>query len=519
MTGRLIWVLHAHLPFVRHPEHPRFLEEDWLFEVVETSYLPLLDVFSGWVRDGLPVRVGMSLSPPLVDMLQDELLQARFRAHLDRKSAMWLEERGRHRRGPFAEVAAAEQARVARARRTYEAWRGNLVAAFASLEAAGTVELFTTSATHTLLPAYAAHPRYVELQLELAVAAHRRAFGRPPRGLWLPECGWFPGVEEHLAKAGLRYTFVEAKGVLDARPTPQFGLDRGVVAGSVLVLGRDPEMAARLWSRDRGLPGHPDFLDFHQDGAYELSDHDLQPFLPPGVTRAPVGLRRHRVTDRRGKGPKQPYAPARARHVVRELAVGLGAGLVSGLDARSVGTPAQLVAPFDAELFGHWWREGPDFLDALARTTADRVAWITAGDLLSGDEPWQAVEVQSSTWGAGADLSTWISPATSTWWGPLLDAVAAWSALPVDPSARPLVARARTQWIRELGLATASDWPFLIHHGTAPDYAALRLRRHLERAEALHQMVREDWVDPVPLAEMRATDALFPWLDPPGSPR
>src|SRR5260370_7487554 len=86
--GYLALVLHAHLPFVRHPEYPEFLEEDWLFEAITETYVPLWQVFEGLVRDGVPFRLTMSLTPPLCPMLNDYLLRERYLRYLDRSIAL-----------------------------------------------------------------------------------------------------------------------------------------------------------------------------------------------------------------------------------------------------------------------------------------------------------------------------------------------------------------------------------------------------------------------------------------------
>src|SRR5450432_1675555 len=83
-TGSLALVLHAHLPFVRHPEHDEFLEEDWLFEAITETYLPLIGMMRRLVRDAVPFKLTMTHSPALCAMLRDQLLQERYVRYLDR---------------------------------------------------------------------------------------------------------------------------------------------------------------------------------------------------------------------------------------------------------------------------------------------------------------------------------------------------------------------------------------------------------------------------------------------------
>lgn len=512
----MVWVFHAHLPFVRHPEHPRFFEEDWLFEAIETCYLPLYQVLDGWRREGLPARLTVSLSPTLVAMWQDRLLQDRFRAYLDRRSALWLEERSRVGAAGQSWVD-AERERIGVARRTFEGLGGDLVRAFADLEAAGVCELATTAATHALLPLFASHRELVRQQVRVAVESHRRAFGRVPRGFWLPECGWFEGVGEILHAAGIAFTIVEGASLLGATPGPQGGLRRPVWStDGLLVLGRDPELARHLWSREVGIPGCPEFLDFHRDATFERSSEAIRPHLLPTGARVPLGLRHHRVTHRMsGTGDKEAYEPELARSAVDREVARLAGRLVRGLgrSSRDLGRPAHLVAPFDAELFGHWWREGPSFLDGLVRATQDKLQWVTGSELLRG-EPWEQVRIAPGTWGEEGDASIWLRPETSWIWSELMELVTAWEAQQPPPvDARALVKNTHAQLTREVFLAAASDWPFLVTMGTAPDYASSRVRAHVDRARRLLAMLEADAVEPPVLAEMSAAATIFPWLD------
>lgn len=516
MNGRVLWVLHAHLPFVRHPEHPRFFEEDWLFEAIERSYLPLLEVFQGWRADGVEARVAVSVSPPLLAMWQDRLLQERFRAHLDRRSALLAEERRRLRRDPtWAALAEMLSARVAAARALYERIGGDLVAAFGELERAGTVELMTTSATHALLPMYRAYPGFVRAQVRTGIVSHARAFGRPPLGFWLPECGWLDGIDEVLLEAGARYTLVEGHGLLYGRPTPACGLWRPVTTpNGLMVLGRDPDVARRIWSPHVGFPADPRYLDFHRDETAVLPEPYVRPYLLPSGARVPLGLRYRRVTSLDLPGDqKAPYEPDAARAAAEahaQMFVAERARLLESAGA-AIGWAACSVAPFDAELFGHWWHEGPDLLDRAARASAGRLDWVTGADFLAKEEPLEVIEVAPSTWGEQGDASAWVAPETAWMWPGLLDAVGALEEVRQAAPPAEALDRIVSGWAREVFLAASSDWPFLVHMKTAIAYAEARVRSHLERAAELERVARAALHGaPPPPVEVR--DDIFPWL-------
>lgn len=478
MKARLLWLLHAHLPWVRHPEHARFYEEDWFFEALERSYLPLLEVLEGWARDEVRATLILSLSPPLVAMLRDPLLQARFRAHLDRRSALWGEER---RRVPSA-WSEGELKRVASVRRLYERIDGDPVSAFAAHARAGRLELWTTAITHAFLPAFASRPGFVRRQIRLGLDAHRRVFESEPAGLWLPECGWFEGLDPILAAEEVRHTVLEGEGLRRGTPSPGWGPWRVAESPSgVRLLGRHPRIARQVWSRELGFPGDGRYLDFHADASAHRSPEELKAFLLADGAKVPLRLCHHRVTDRRSPR-KAAYDPKMAARAALEHAEVLICDLERELSAfpRGSGRAPEIVAPFDAELFGHWWREGPAFLDALARGAQGRVELVGTEGL--DDAPRERVRPAPSTWGRGSDASVWVSPETARLWGPILDAV---DALERRPAPGTAARRARAQQHREVLLAASSDWPFLMRMGTATEYAESRVFAHLEAAERL----------------------------------
>src|SRR6266508_3817689 len=194
--GYVALVLHAHLPFVRHPEHERFLEETWLFEAITESYLPLIQIMDGWLRDGMDTRFTLTLTPTLCSMLLDPLLQDRYGRHLD--GLIELAEKETHRtqwEAAYRPLAEMYLHRFTGIRETYLAYGRNLVGAFRKFQDLGKLEIITCAATHALLPLLAAHPPSLRAQILVARDHYRSCFGRDPRGIWLPECAYVDGIE------------------------------------------------------------------------------------------------------------------------------------------------------------------------------------------------------------------------------------------------------------------------------------------------------------------------------------
>lgn len=517
-AGHLCLVLHAHLPFVRHPEHEDFLEEGWLREAILETYIPLLWVLEELADQDVDYRVTLSLSPTLVAMLNDELLRRRFRRHLDRLCDLSEREVRRTRHLPeFAETARLYRERFARARRDYdERWHEDLPGAFRRLAESGRVELITCAATHGYLPLLKQNPAAVRAQIRVAVAEHAASFGAPPRGLWLPECGYYPGLDEVLGDAGVRYTFVETHAIDHAASRPRYGVHAPLYCPSgVAAFGRDPESTKQVWSSKEGYPGHPDYREYYRDAGFDLDLEWLGECAHPLGIRRNVGIKYHRVTGAtEAKAPYvRPGALTRAAEHARHF-VAARRSQIENLGARMTRRPI-VVAPYDAELFGHWWFEGPEWLGGVLRgAAAGEVGLITPSEYLAAHPVNQTDTPSCSSWGYKGYSEMWLN-GKNDWIYPHLHEAADRMAELAEafPSAVDLRRRALDQAARELLLAQASDWAFIMSQGTVVPYAVRRTREHLSRFHRLAGMIRAGAIDAEALDAIEVQDNLFPRLD------
>jgi 1,4-alpha-glucan branching enzyme len=518
MPGYLSIVLHAHLPFVRHPEHEKFLEESWLFEAVTETYLPLIQIIQGWRRDQLPARFTLSLSPTLCSMLLDPLLGSRYSKHLD--GLIDLAEKEIHRTHwdrAYRELAWMYHHKFCLARETWRHYDGNLIAAFRQFQDEGLLEIITTAATHGLLPLMSNHPPSIRGQILTARDHYHRCFGRDPRGIWLPECAYAEGVEKFLQEANIRWFILDTHGILHAKPRPRYGTFAPIFTpNGVAAFGRDFDSSRQVWSKHDGYPGDPRYRDFYRDIGFDLDFDYVRPHLPSPENRGFTGIKYFRIT---GMAEKQVYqrdhalaaASEHARHFLDERVT--QARQVAPLLDR----PPIIVAPYDAELFGHWWYEGPEFLDCLARKLCyeqQEISLITPGEYLQRHPTNQIATPGASSWGEEGYWRVWLNE-TNEWIYPHLQiAQERMTGLAQQfPEATGLEARALRQAARELLLAQASDWPFILRAGTSPDYARRRVKDHLLRFIALHEQLTVTHVDEKWLREVEARDNLFPDVD------
>jgi len=517
--GYLALVLHAHLPFVKHPEHPTFLEEAWLFEALTETYIPLLLALRRLAAEEIPYRLTLSISPPLLSMLADPLLQQRYREHLGRLGDLLDQERRRTSGdGHLSYLVDHYSQRLEETITCWEALDGDLVGAFGELEAEGYLDILTSGATHGYLPLLQVTPEAVRAQIAVAVAHHEAHLGRRPRGIWLPECGYFPGLDRELARHGLRYFVADAHGLHLARPRPRLGTSRPLFcAGSgVGAFGRDPETSAQVWSRERGYPGDPVYREFYRDIGFDLEADQVADWIQPDGRRTYTGIKYHRITGATDR--KELYDPFWARERAVEHArdfVDHRREQVRGLQAQ--GPPPVVLAPYDAELFGHWWYEGPWWLEETLRQAAageDELQLTTMGEYLAAHPTQQVSSPAQSSWGDGGYHAYWLNGKTE-WLYPHLHRAAEQMVelARAHPSARGVTRRALNQAARELLLAQASDWAFILRTGTATGYAARRTRSHLCRFHTLHQeilagQIRRDWLE-----RLEYVDSIFPDID------
>ncbi|MBI4978509.1 MAG: DUF1957 domain-containing protein [Spirochaetes bacterium] len=520
--GYLALVLHAHLPYVRHPEHENFLEEDWLFEAITETYIPLLDIFEGLVNDNVPFQITMSLTPPLMNMLANELLQYRYVRHLEQLIRLAEMECDRTKHEPhFNRSAQMYLSKFHRAREIFvDRYQCNLNKGFRRFLEHGCLEVITCGGTHGFFPLMEEFPKAIDAQLKAAVNTHEKHLGRKPTGIWLAECGYFPGLETHLHNNGIRYFFVDTHGILHADKRPKYGVYAPLIASRehpVAVFGRDIESSKSVWSAEEGYPGDARYREFYRDIGFDLPLDYIGPFIHENGLRINTGIKYHKITGRNVE--KQPYnydeaMQAAATHAGnfmfnREKQV---EHLTSFMDR-----PPIIVSPYDAELFGHWWYEGPYFINYLIRKIAfdqSTVEMITPKEYLRRHPVNQISMPSFSSWGHKGYCEVWCD-GTNDWIYRHLHKAAERMTELADTyfSETGLYARALNQAARELLLAQSSDWAFIMKMGTTVEYAVRRTKLHINRFTDLYYAIKNRDLNEGWLQKIESRDDIFSEID------
>jgi 1,4-alpha-glucan branching enzyme len=499
-----VLALHSHLPYVlNHGRWPH--GSDWLCEAALDTYLPLLEELEQLAKEGTPAPVTIGFTPVLANQLASPDFAREMEEFFTQRLAACDEVPASV--GPLVDF---WRSRFKRLHKLFRAIDRDLISAFRRLQERGLLEIIGSAATHGYLPLLA-KDESIRLQLAVGQHEHRRLFGVKPKGCWLPECAYRPGIETFLAEAGFRYFFTDAHLAHAGTPLVAYGEEMHFKPGKaarspyrayrvsrskkVAALVRDPRSSMQIWSRHQGYPGDAAYLEFHK-------------------IRWPGGLKLWRVSGANvDLGAKQPYEP----RVAFERAGNHASHFRRLLESLPVGKTKErdgvIVAPFDTELFGHWWFEGPDFLGAAYRALrGGAVSPVTASQHLDAHPPRVALQLAEGSWGANGDHSMWLNDRTAWTWKRLKPLEAAfWKAAPAalkKPAARPVLAQAA----RELLLAQSSDWQFIISTGAVVDYAERRFTLHCDDAERLIDALKKGSLEQgARLAEeLGKRDALFP---------
>ncbi|KPJ57406.1 MAG: glycoside hydrolase [Planctomycetes bacterium DG_58] len=534
--GYLALLLHAHLPFIRHPEYEEFLEEDWLFEAITETYIPLVDVYDGLLEDNVDFRITMSITPPLCEMFVDPLLQSRYLRHLDKLIALANEEVHRtrphsmdrqgvssSRRGTdstYHHAALMYAERFTRARYVFEEkYHRNLVFAFKKFQDLGKLEVITCAATHPFLP-FLVTPEAIRAQIAVAKTNYTKHFGRPPRGIWLAECAYFPGLDRQLKDLGIRYFFVDSHGLVCGNPRPVYDVFAPVYCPSgVAAFARDIESSKQVWSSEEGYPGDYNYREFYRDLGHDGHYDYIRPYLHEDGIRRNLGIKYHKITGEVDLGQKKPYDPRAAWEKAAEHA---GNFMFNRqLQVRwlhgQMGKKPIVISPYDAELFGHWWFEGPDFLNAMLRKTAegqDDIRLITPSEYLRENQVHQVVTPCYSSWGDKGYAEVWLNGTNDWIYRHLHASERRMVKLANDhPNATGLLRRALNQAARELMLAQSSDWAFIMTTGTTVPYAEKRTRDHLHRFNGIYLQIIENRLEETWIADLEWKDSIFYEMD------
>jgi 1,4-alpha-glucan branching enzyme len=489
-NGYFALVLHAHLPYVRHNEANR-LEERWVFEALTESYIPLL-----WVLEEQPESLSwtLSFSPPLLELLNDPVIQKRYLEHLDLTLKLIKKEKNHSKNKQEKDVIGFYEKRYKKLMDTYQNHDCQIVKAFKSFMDEGKVTCITSAATHAFLP-YVQTEQGVKAQVLAGINTYEKYFGEKPTGFWLPECAYSPGIDKVLADAGIRYTFVDEQTILKSKPVPGKGIGAPVYSPhGVALFPRNQIISETIWNSSVGYPGDFDYREFYRDIAYERDYDYIKGFIHPDGIRIDTSLKYWRITGRTEN--KDWYSRVQAEEKIKQHSFDFNKRINEYLHNNEQSFPPQIVtAPFDAELFGHWWFEGPEFLlQSMEVSSEQNISWITPQEFLHRHyQDLETVRPSFSTWGRNGTGEVWLNEANAWMYRHLHFCEKKLVELAAELSngkVNIVIERYANQMVREWMLAASSDWAFIIEGNSAAQYAKERFQEHIERFHTLYESIQ-----------------------------
>lgn len=513
-------ILHAHLPYVRHLEYPKFLEEDWLFESLCETYIPLLRMLEKLADEGVCYRLSICFSPTLCTMLTDGPLQERFLGYLSSRIELGEKEVERCRKedNGCLEMAQRYLDNYLSCQDCYEANGRNILNGFIRLQERGIIELIATAATHCYLPLYKDYESAVKAQIEIGIKSHISFFHSAPKGFWLPECGYYPGLEKILGEYGVRWCQIPAHSIITARNKILSAGYQPVRLYDSAIAGfpRDWSITNLVWSDTTGYPCDPDYREFYRDIGYDLDMDYIRPYIHEPDVRVFTGYKYLAITG--SDECKRLYDPAAAAKKVALHADNFLYHLrrkTLSLCAETSTDPV-LNLCFDAELFGHRWYEGIDFLRLVLTggVREERIEFTTPSHILSSCSALERAELNECSWGRGGYSDSWLDSQNSWIYRHIHQAIERMEELAERfPAQKSLRCRFLNQAAREVLLAMASDWPYILHDKTSVIYAEKRLRNHLGSFNVVYANMCKNSVHTEWLVRAEKRNAIFPDID------
>ncbi len=485
--ARIILALHAHLPYIRIPEKKFPLQELWLFQSITECYIPLIVCLNELIEEDIEFNITLSLSPTLLSMLGDNYYKDKYKNYLQTLRNL-IRKISANPKDDIEHAVSALRHRIQKIADFHEKANGDIINEFRKLSQDNRVNLITTAATHALFPLFRFSEHLIDKQIDTGLREFEKSFGFRPDGFWLPEMGYYANLDKILRDNNLKYTFLDAHSVYFAKKNPTYGnfypakTDNGIT-----IFPREMALSNIIWSAGTGYPGDYRYREFHFDYTYSLTDSELNDLE---IDKIPFGLKIYRITgeDRL----KEFYNPENAMAVIEEHSSDFIKKIIDR--ANQIGSRIDKIPvftlPFDAELFGHWWYEGPEFLKKIIKkiSASKEIRLVSPGDPdVTADL--ESITPAESSWGNEGSFQTWMNPESSWIYPEIADLY--YRLIAASNSSEKAVKQA----FREILLASSSDWTFFIANGNSKDYGKMRLKDHISSAKKIIESIESGNID------------------------
>lgn len=520
MTNRLGLILNAHLPYVRDLRYDRFLEEDWLFEAMNETYIPLLRAMEKIQEETYSFKFTISFSPTLCCMLNDDALCQRFIEYLELHIELGEKETIRCHNDSECLENAVMYLDALRDNLDYfeEECHRNILAKFREFEKNGYLEIITTCATHAYLPVFKDFPTAVKAQIDTGINEHLNYFGKASEGFWLPECGYYPGLEDFLKNQGCSWFQIAGHSLMLGDKFPESGNYAPVYCpNGLLAFPRDYNLTSLVWDSVEGYPAEDTYREFYRDIGYDLPMEYIRKYIHEPEVRVFTGFKYWAITG--NTDHKKIYNHERALQKVKEHAANF---------VYEIKKKGKIISPylkddpfytvaFEAELFGHWWFEGIDWLVEVIKAISQEssIEMDTPSSFIKTHKDFEIMQPEFSSWGENGYSDVWVDNESNAWlFRHVFQALSRMEEIAIrNPDQSSLKRRYLNQCARESLLLMASDWPIIVHNKTSRSYALNRIFEHIDNVNEVYRNLCEGTVDTSWLVNTERRNCIFSNID------
>ena len=518
INGYLNITLHTHLPFVNHIENDNYIEEQWLYEAISESYIPLLKYFNKLIDEHVIFRITMSFTPPLIEMLKNKIQQEKYIRYLEKHIELCKKETERTKNNEQENNLAVFYYKKYCEDLYFfkDIYKCDIIEQFKKLQNLGVIEIIAGCATHGYIPMLYTNEKNIEVQIKYGIMTYQKYFGRKPKGIWLSECGYVPEVEKYLNLYNIEYFYVEMHGLIYADPIPIYGIYAPIVTKSnIVVFGRDVSSSMKIWSNTTGYPGDANYRDFGRDIGYDLDYEYMRPYMTYDGIRIPTGIKYYSVSDKSLN--KKHYNLINAKNMAESHAYDFMQFTINEIKQAKNNMNGKLpivTSMQDTELYGHWWYEGPYWLYILIKKIyydQDEIEFIFPSEYIKKYPQIQVSNPNISSWGSGGSNAQWArcEPADIYIKLEIITQKMIKIAKKYKDEKDLLKIRVLNQCARELLLLQSSDWFFNLTCHRVEQYSRFRIDLHIDRFNILYNQLEKNQINEAILSEIENNDKIF----------
>ena len=520
--GYLNIVLHAHLPYIRHSEGEEVYEEVWFYEAMCESYMPLVRMLFKAESENLNYHITLVLSPTLIEMITDKQTSKGFLEYLNKHIELGEKELERLKNDKefYAVAKDTLDLYITTKEELTNKYNGKLINALIKLQERGKVEIITSVASHAFLPIYESKPCLIKSGISTATSVHFTNFKDYPKGLWLPDCGYYPHLDELLKKNVLESQYFMVSPVSFA--LSKTSIKRGCYApiktsSGLYAFALDTAIMDLVTSSYTGYPGDDDYREFYRDIGYDLPLSYIGDYIPNKEERGFTGYKYYSVSGKRedkrvyNKDVAMKKVAMHSKHFVDTIN-----NKIKDISALIDRKPMVNVA-FDAELLGHWWKEGVDWLYSVIKDVNDfgEFELISGSDYINEYPECDTAVLSRSALTLNTYAYPYIDGDNNRIQRLIFNAIDKVKDIAERyyNDKNPVRLRYIKQAVKEMLLATSSDWLQIMHNNTSTIYAEKRIDEHLYSINKIYDLLSYGKGDTTWLVKQEKKYPLFDGLD------